>query len=338
MGCVQDTDVLDEHYKKNWRPWPPNASDLAAVRGRNNTQDNADNDESDSSVRLCNKRYSKTPKNAHSASPTQIGFYPPKWKDFLEECKVETRAYAAISDPWPHRRQLLNGFILDTINMTILKWKREEQLVEKGYYPKYKKAMGELVRIANIHALITHYFQLFDDLASWRGKIKKAASNAVRAHYDLFPPKDSNFSKAQTCNHVKLATSELIKKSAFAHGSKDEEVRTHSPPRFISSISLEGSHRQFRSSSHPRTTSHLFVWPQQSDQEPSTRRIWTPNSEWDFIPCHHCGKSQIQVHSLLMCPFSRSDASLTVTRCMVSRNFLPSLDQVITQNGTNFSN
>ena len=31
--------------------------------------------------------------------------------------------------------------------MSILRWKREEHLVEKGYYPKYKKAMGELIHI-----------------------------------------------------------------------------------------------------------------------------------------------------------------------------------------------
>ncbi|KIM52517.1 hypothetical protein SCLCIDRAFT_32584 [Scleroderma citrinum Foug A] len=146
LGCMQNTDILDEHYTKNRRPRPPDTSNLAAV------------------IKHRNKCYSKTPKDAHSASPTQIGFYPPKWKDFLEECKVETRTYAAISDPWPHRRQLLNGFILDTINMSVLRWKREEHLVEKGYYPKYRKAMGEL---------------LFDDLASWHGEIKKATSNAV---------------------------------------------------------------------------------------------------------------------------------------------------------------
>ena len=79
--------------------------------------------------------------------------------------------------------------------------------------------------LSNIYALATHYSQLFDDLASWQCKIKKAASNAVHAHYNLFPSKDSNFSKVQTCSYVKEIATELIKKSSFAHGSKDEEVR-----------------------------------------------------------------------------------------------------------------
>ena len=144
---MQDTDVLDEHYTKNRRPRPPDTSNLAAVWGCNNGLANADNDESESSIKHHNKCYSKTPKDAHSASPTQIGFYLPKWKDFLEECKVEMSTYAMISDPWPQRRQLLNRFILDTINMSILRWKREECSVEKGYYFEYKKAMGELICI-----------------------------------------------------------------------------------------------------------------------------------------------------------------------------------------------
>lgn len=110
-----------------------------------NTQANADEDESDDGIKPCSKRYSKTLKNANSPSPMQVGFYLPKWKDFLEECKVEVCSYAAIHDPWPCRREMLNGFILDTINMIVSKWLREGRTIEKGYYPKYKNDMGELV-------------------------------------------------------------------------------------------------------------------------------------------------------------------------------------------------
>ena len=109
-----------------------------------NAQANAD--ESDDGIKPRSKHYLKTPKNANSPPPTQVGFYPPKWKDFLEECKIEVRTYAAIHDPWLRRKEMLNGFILDTINMVVNKWLREERMVEQGYYPKYKSAMGELVR------------------------------------------------------------------------------------------------------------------------------------------------------------------------------------------------
>ena len=46
----------------------------------------------------------------------------------------------------------------------------------------------------------------------------------VRAHYELFPPQNNNLSGAQVREFVKQAAAELIMKSAFAHGSKDNEV------------------------------------------------------------------------------------------------------------------
>jgi len=99
---------------------------LAAVQQHHqNTQANADEDESDDGIKPHSKHYSKTPKNANSPSLTQVGFYLPKWKDFLKECKVEVCSYAAIHDTWPRRREMLNGFILDTINMIVSKWSRE---------------------------------------------------------------------------------------------------------------------------------------------------------------------------------------------------------------------
>jgi hypothetical protein len=89
------------------------------------------------------------PKKDECTGPTQLGFYPPMWKDFLDDCKVETRTYVAICDPWPrNRRAAINGFVTDCMNMVIAKWKREEQLVKKGYYPKYNGSMLLLVCVA----------------------------------------------------------------------------------------------------------------------------------------------------------------------------------------------
>ena len=163
LDCIQDADVLDKHYIKNRRPWPHNALDLSAVRGHNNQSANADDDESDTSIKLHNKCYTNTPKSTQSTSLTQISFYLPKWKDFLEECKVEMRTYAMISDPWPYRRQLLNGFILDTINMTVVRWRRNKLSVEKGYYLEHKKVMGELVCISKY--LCVGYAQVIHKMA-----------------------------------------------------------------------------------------------------------------------------------------------------------------------------
>lgn len=154
LKFVQDTSVLEAHYSKNRRPRPPSPARLQRLqqhgvpRQQNPAADEAadDNAESDNSARPSRgRRYSKNAKQEQCTDPTQLGFYPPKWTDFLEDCKVETRTYAVVHDPWPQRKAAIKGFVLDAITMTIQKWRRTKQPVEKGYYPKYKQEMCELV-------------------------------------------------------------------------------------------------------------------------------------------------------------------------------------------------
>lgn len=51
----------------------------------------------------------------------------------------------------------MQGFITDCVDMTIRKWKREEQLAEKDYYPKYKSAILALVCISCVHIAGTNH-------------------------------------------------------------------------------------------------------------------------------------------------------------------------------------
>lgn len=46
----------------------------------------------------------------------------------------------------------------------------------------------------------------------------------MRAHYDLFPPRNSKMSKAATHRHTMAAADSLISQSVFAHGGRDDEV------------------------------------------------------------------------------------------------------------------
>lgn len=99
-------------------------------------------------------------------------------------------------------------------------------------------------------------FQLFDDLASWRGEFKKAAASLVRSRYDLFPPLGSRLSKTETRQHVKRAAEVLIKKSAFAHGGKDDEVLFYLPQtvhEFTFDACFSGTYQQFWTCNNPRT-------------------------------------------------------------------------------------
>ena len=145
---MQDTNILEAHYSKNCHPQPPSPArlqDLQQHMVQNPTDDN--NDRSDDLAPLSRqKRYSKNSKLEHCTDPTQLGFYPPKWMDFLEECKVETHTYAMVHEPWLHSKLAIDGFISNAVTMTIQKWRHTQKTVEKGYYPKYKKEMCKLVR------------------------------------------------------------------------------------------------------------------------------------------------------------------------------------------------
>ena len=74
--------------------------------------------------------------------------------------------------------------------------------------------------LSNIYALATHYSQLFDDLASWRGEIKKAASNTVRP----FPFQGQQFFQGSNMQPRERNHHRTHQETSFAHGSKDEEV------------------------------------------------------------------------------------------------------------------
>lgn len=143
-------DVLERHHSRNRRPRPPSPARLLGLQsqGEQPRQDPAAGDVAESEDDAPrHKRHSKTPRQDSCTDPTQLGFYPAKWKDFLEECKVETRTYAAVRDPWPRSKLAINGFISDAIDMVLQKWRREEQTIEKHYYPKHRKAMCKLVCI-----------------------------------------------------------------------------------------------------------------------------------------------------------------------------------------------
>jgi len=93
------------------------------------------------------KCYLRIPKQDPCTDPTQLGFYLPKWTNFLNDCKAETHTYTAIHEPWPCSKFTMISFISDVVNMTITKWKRERQTVEKGYYLWYRAHMCKLVHI-----------------------------------------------------------------------------------------------------------------------------------------------------------------------------------------------
>jgi len=142
----QGANVLEVHYARNRRPRPPTPARLHLLNRHQQNRASRDGDESDDDTQHRQRHHSKTPRKGRCDDPTQLGYYPPKWTEFLEECKVETRTYAAVRDPWPRRREAITGFISEAIDMTVVKWRRDGRTVETGIYPRHRQDMCKLVR------------------------------------------------------------------------------------------------------------------------------------------------------------------------------------------------
>ena len=250
-----------------------------------NPTDN-NNDESDNLAPLLRQKcYLKNSKLEHYIDPTQLGFYPPKWVDFLEECKVETCTYTMVRKPWPCSKLAMNGFISNAVTMTIQKWRHTQKTVEKGYYPKYKKEMSKLVHALTQSTFLCWPSQLFEDLALWCGELKKVVASSVCTYYDIFPPMGTCLSKTETCQYVKCRGEALIKKSAFVHGGKDDVVRVHPPCLSFITDSLQGHTNNFR---HPAICEliHIFVFGCDnciSNLHLGEFRTWIPNNMLTLI-------------------------------------------------------
>jgi hypothetical protein len=154
-----DQNLMEEHYRKNRRPRTPDPEALAMVAGRGGRKSNtvtdqhhdgsSDNDcdgnESDEIKPRRRARYANKSKADTQPTAIQLGFYPPMWRDFLDDCKIEARTYLATHNPFPQKKEAVKGFIPECINLTLEIWKGNDKKLEKNYYPKHKDDMIKLV-------------------------------------------------------------------------------------------------------------------------------------------------------------------------------------------------
>ncbi|KAH7902891.1 hypothetical protein BJ138DRAFT_1200163, partial [Hygrophoropsis aurantiaca] len=215
QGSGEDHDLMEEHYRKNRRHKAPDPDYLDQVRRGSSTrgvaveEEDEDEDEEEEVGPSRRGRYSKNARADIEPNATQLNFYPSRWKDFLEDCKTEFRTYAATDDPFPKRAQAINGIIADILKLMVVTWQRDGKRVEKGYWPKYKHEMAILI---------------YNDIASWRGELKKAAVIVVPPAYRryLCPP-STVVGQAECRDYSKAGADQLIKKARFLRGPVDED-------------------------------------------------------------------------------------------------------------------
>ncbi|KAG2139772.1 hypothetical protein DEU56DRAFT_912036 [Suillus clintonianus] len=96
-------------------------------------------------------------KASEGPNATQLGWYGPCWKGFLEDAKVECRAQQALDNPFLKLEDLLYT-VTKSLSVSLVQWLKNGSQVEADVWPAHKSDMSRL---------------LYDDLATWCSNLKK---------------------------------------------------------------------------------------------------------------------------------------------------------------------
>ena len=114
---IQTTDVLDHHQQRNGCPHPPDPATLASLQDQSVDADiNDSNRPHEHHVPRNSRRVRSQP-----APPNLIAHYPPRWKDCLEEAKIECWAVHALSNPWP-KMKIDADSLADSLTTVVVQW------------------------------------------------------------------------------------------------------------------------------------------------------------------------------------------------------------------------
>ncbi|KAG1729041.1 hypothetical protein EDB19DRAFT_1832573 [Suillus lakei] len=172
----QPNDVLKLHHERNGHPRLPDPALLELLCA-------AEIDTSNSKVKQKQKWNSKqklkvvigSESDNEGPKATQLGWYSPRWKSFLEDTKVECCAQQALENPFPSLVDDLPVAITESLSASLVKWLKNGQQVDASVWPAHKPDMARL---------------LYDDLATWHSNLKKIAISITPSTYGLSPPDD----------------------------------------------------------------------------------------------------------------------------------------------------
>ncbi|KAG2133727.1 hypothetical protein DEU56DRAFT_950499 [Suillus clintonianus] len=192
-------DVLQVHHKRNGHPHLPDPAVLELLR-------QAETKPLDSNIKA---RKVSAKIAGEGPKATQLSWYGPRWKKFLEDTKGECRVEHAIEDPFPTFVDGLSGSVYEVLTASLVQWLESGQQVEGDIWPDHKPDMAKL---------------LFEDLSTWRSDLKKIAISIAPSMYDIIPP--SHIPPQERASWVQECAATLLEGSLFLRNGVDSLGKT----------------------------------------------------------------------------------------------------------------
>jgi hypothetical protein len=117
----QPDNVLKHHHKKNGQPHLPNPETLESLH-----QVKSDEDQPTQRTKTKQSRKLNGPK------PTQLAWYGPRWKSFLEDAKGECHAQHALENPFPALVADLLSSVSEVLISVLIAWDWDSKQFEAG--------------------------------------------------------------------------------------------------------------------------------------------------------------------------------------------------------------
>ncbi|KAG2358984.1 hypothetical protein BDR07DRAFT_1488802 [Suillus spraguei] len=86
----------------------------------------------------------KSKEPTEGPKPTQLGWYPPWWKTFLDDAKAECHAQHAIKNAFPDSVKDLPLLVTKALTTSLIEWLEAGNEVEAGIWPDHKADMAKL--------------------------------------------------------------------------------------------------------------------------------------------------------------------------------------------------
>lgn len=124
--------VLQRHHKKNGHPCLPDPAMLDLICRQETQPINAKSH--DSGIKAKKVKLAKSKESTEGPKLTQLGWYPPWWKTFLEEAKAECHAQHAIENAFPDSIKDLPLSVTKALTMSLVEWLEAGNEVEVGMF------------------------------------------------------------------------------------------------------------------------------------------------------------------------------------------------------------